>query len=304
MTTQYGSYGTRRSAACLTPIALLTSMMLTTGCAPSPYETGDQNVARISAGIRQAVDACITEANEIASAQDDKVYIDVKKYDRVIVFVPIPHLLPIPGTITALSSLKPVIVPKNAVVKGWTDHFALAQELSYRYSYVETLETKHHLSPPHFTAKITILLKTTHRWAYTGKPKGIPAGPDGYIAWWAGSFWSNWHGTGEWSGHLPAPEIPPGKVVTQSLPIDTISQSALNSLRQSPPKKSEYAVAAQMAYDHHRKRWELQHVTIKNFPGPKPLSWNHGLEGDNDHYVLTPDKIRFREPTSKPAPKE
>jgi len=321
MLREYGSYRKRLSGAssllasllavttiagCDTPISPQESPAASTqpSQTASPYENAAQDSATASADLRQAIDKLIQDANKVAAERDGKVYVETKEFERAIVFTPIPHPPPNPGTITALFVLKPVIVPKNAVVKEWTDHFALAQKLSYRYSYVETLEIERNLSPPYFTAKITILLKTNHRWAYIGKSGGIPTAPDGYFAWWAGSFPSGMYGITRWSGHLPALETPPGKVVTPPLPIDTIGQSAFNSLRQSSPKKNEYAVAAEMAYDHHRKQWELRRATARSFPAPKRLAWSHGLEGDNDHCVLPPNKIRRKEPSSKPATEE
>jgi len=280
---------------------LAVSLTTIAGCAPSPYELAQRDGESVSADVRRAMDKLILDANEVAAERDGKVYVETKVFERAIIFTRTHHPCPNPGTITVFSELEPVIVPKVAVVREWTDRFALAQELSYRYSCLEPPEIERNLRPPYFTAKVAVLLKTSHRWAYAGRPRGIPTAPDGYSAWWACSCPSVWGRLVLWSGHLPDLETPPGKVLTPSLPIDAISQSALDSLRQSSPKESECAVTAEMAYDHHRKQWELRDATPKGLPIPKRLSWGHGLEGEDDYCVLPKDKIRRGEPTSKPA---
>ena len=296
MTTKYSSQAKRWSTAGLALIALLTSMAMIAGCAASPYDLVEQDAATISADVRQAIDKLITDANDIASAQDGKVYVDVKEFAREIFFVPAPGI--------PFSILRSHTVPKNAVLKEWTDRFALAQELSHRYSYVETLEIDRQIHPPYFTAKVKVLLKASHRWAYAGKPKGIPTAPDGYVAWSYHGPRMGMYGTGGCSGRLPAPTTPAGKMITPSLPIDAISKSALDSLGQSPPKESEHVVVANMAYDHLKKCWYLKYVTRKSFPRPEWLHWRHGLGEDKYGYVLSPGEIRRRKSNRKPAPKE
>ena len=273
-------------------------MAMIAGCTASPYDLAEQDAATIQADIRQAIDKCINEANGVASAQDGKVYVNVKKFDRAIAFVPIPE--PEQQWSPLIISYTP---PKNAVLKKWTDRFALAQELSYRYSYVKILESNRHFSPPYFTAKVKVLIKIISRHAYEGKPKDTPIAPDGYMVWEPAQSYSL-DGTG-WLKALPAPSTPHGEEVTPSLAIDAISQSALDSLRKISPRESEYAIIARMAYDHSKKRWKLAGArNEKDFAEPEWLSWNHGLEGDRARYVLSPGEIRRRKSSRKPAPKE
>jgi hypothetical protein len=270
------------------------------GCAASPYDLAERGAEMISADVRQAIDKLITDANDIASAQDGKVYVDVKKFARVMVFVPDSES----GRPREPLLQSSAPVPRNAVLKEWTDWFALAQELSYRYSYIDILESEQHLSPPYFTAKVKVLLRVTRRWAYGGKPKDLPVAPDGYIAWWPFKL-QDGYGYGPSPGFLPAPGRPYGKVATQPLPIDTISQSALASLRQSPPQESDHVVVAHMVYDHHKKRWELRKATTeRDFPRPEWLRWSHGLKGEKRRDVFAPDDIRCSKPDGNPAPKE
>ena len=164
----------------------MTAIALLVGCNPSPYDLAERNDVKISADVRQAIDKYIKDANNIAAEQNGKVYLDAKKFERVIAFIPgSPRDLD-PGV--AITSYRPspsnlVTVPKNSVLKEWTDQFALAQEFSYRYSYVETLKIDRQISPPYFTAQVKVLLKISQRSAYAGKPKDIPTAPDGRIAW-------------------------------------------------------------------------------------------------------------------------
>jgi len=186
------------------------------------------------------------------------------------------------------------------VFEKWTDAFALAQELTYRYSYVETLAIEQHLSPPYFTAKVKVLLKSTQRWAYAGKPQDIPDTPAGFVLLpyhssprFGFSLPSRFH-------HLPAPYPSAGKVVTPSLTIGAISRLALGYLDNRPPKKSKHAVIAQMAYDHLKSRWYLWDVKKDDgFPESKDLYWSHGLKGDRARYIFRPNQIRRRKPDDK-----
>jgi len=270
-------------------------MAVIAGCAASPYDLAERDAATVSADIRRAIDKYIRDANDIASSKDGKTYVDVDEFERVIVFVPVPD----PGQPSYLFWHN---VRENAVLRKWKDRFALAQELSYRYSYVKILESYQHFSPPYFTAKVKLLLKAISRQAYGGKPKGIPSAPDGYIVWEYGPR-SGMYGAGGWVDHLPAPEKPPGKVVTPSLTIDPISQSALDSLRETSPRESEYAIIARMAYDHHKKRWKLDGARVEDeFSVPEWLSWSHGLEGEHAAHVLKPDTIRRLKREGQPAP--
>ena len=310
MTTKYGSHGTRRSAACLTLIALLTSMMLIAGCAPSPallaspYDLVAQDAATVSADVRRAIDKLILDANKVAAEQDGKVYVNLKEFERVLIFVPGSERGPDeedPG-VTISGNVTP---PENAVFEKWTDTFALAQELTYRYSYVEALAIERHLSPPYFTAEIKLLIKSTQRWAHGGKPQDIPDTPTGFVLLpYHSSSRFGFSGPGRFH-HLPAPYPPPGKVVTPSLTIDAISRLALDYLAKGPPKKSKHAVIAQMAYDHLKSRWYLRDVKKDDgFPEPKDLYWSHGLKGDRSRYIYRPSQIQRRKPDDKTATEE
>lgn len=225
------------------------------------------------------------------------MYVNLKEFERAIVFVPAPAVDSIEEH-PSLTMYRAVTLPEGAVVQKWTDQFALAQELTYRYSYVKTLAIERHLKPPYFTAKVKVLIKSTQRWAYGGKPQDIPDTPAGFILWKP----SPRSGFGGWgcSGRLPPPNLPAGKVVTPSLTIGAISRLALDYLRNRPQKKTEHAVIAEMAYDHLKGRWYLGVTRRENgFPEPESLSWSYGLKGKQTDYVLDPSHIRSRKPDDK-----
>ncbi len=286
MMTEHGSHG----RLWLAMAVLLISMAVSAGCTTppaSPYDLAETNAITISADIRLAIDKSIKDANKIASTQDGKTYIDVDEFDRVLVFVPITEPELRQRHFCYMKTL-----PENALVKKWTDRFALAQQFSYRYSYVRILESTRHFSSPHFTAKVEVLIKATSHRAYGGMPTDIPSTPNDHMIWWPGRR-SGFGGLRGMIDHLPAPTRPPGKIVTPSLAIDTISQSALDALRKSTPKTIKHTVIAHMSYDRSKKQWKLDSAMQKgDFPEPEWLEWSHGLVGKNADYVLKPDALR------------
>lgn len=316
-------------------------MAVIAGCARSPYDVAQRDTAAISADIRQAIGEHIARANRQAAARDGKVYVDVKQFKRMVAFVPVPARRPavedeveepasaiddilggddpqpvrrrlnIPRSARAIPVEDSIVAvnrvpPPNAVLKRWTDRFALAQELSYRYAFGKIRKVARQYSgPPYFTAEVEVLIKATQRWAYGGKAKSIPKPPAGYVLWRRPdrSFWGTGIGGG---GSLPIPETPVGKVVTASQPVDPVVQSALDSLRQGPPKDSECVIVVRMAYDHQKNRWQVVRVTAgKNFPTPRWLSWEHGVEQTTVfRTVFRPEEIGRKQPKGTPVPEK
>jgi len=278
-------------------------MTMIAGCALSPYDLVERDAEMVSADVRRALDELIRNANKTAAKRDGKAYVDVQEFDRVIAFVPAPKPRA-PGDPEEIPSVS-YNVPKHAVLKKWTDRFALAQELSYRFSCGEILDVDRHLSPPYFTAKVKVLLKASHRWAYGGKPKDAPPAPEGCIVWKrSGMIGWGFSEQKTWLGSLPIPGVPDGKADTPSPVTDSIVQSALDSLLQTSPKENEHVVYADMAYDHLKKGWHVRSATTeKGFTHPKYLFWWHGV-GDRGRYVLKPVDVRRDETGDEPATKE
>ncbi|MBT3199621.1 MAG: hypothetical protein HN350_06865 [Phycisphaerales bacterium] len=292
-----------RSEAAAGLLVLLTAIWFT-GCDASPYDLAERRSAVVSSDVRQAVDKLITEANAIAVKQDGEVYLDVQEFERVIIFVPAPApYTQNPGR--TVHSARSVAVPENGIVKTWTDNFALAQELSYRYSFVEITQIEQHFSPPYFTAKFKVQIKASHRCVYAGKPKDIPAAPIGYIVWNPHNcFIGGFAGPGGgWYGLLSPPKIPPGKVVESSMAIDGLAQSALNHLSTISHRKSEHVITLRLEYNHHKKRWYVATNLLKS-PSPKYLPWSYGVDKDYTYTILKPSQIHPAKPNSKSAPKK
>lgn len=299
MDTRAESRATLQPRALPRSTLLLGSMVVIAGCASSSYDVAKWHEI-VTADIEEVVEELVEKTNGDARAQDAQVFVTVEEFARAMVFFPgeeSPE--PDPGPI--LVDVSEVVLPEDAVIREWTDRFALAQELAYRYSDFRILDVTLQFSPPFFAAEVELVLESLRRAAFAGEPAPLPSPPEGHVAWRprrtlrvAGRGSSS-------SDGLPVPVTPPGEAFSPPSSLDPLIQTALGSLRHQPYEKSESQIIVELQYDPLEETWELSGYRLGDgFPSPTQLSRYHWSGSKRAEFVFDPVRIRRETPEDLP----
>lgn len=287
-------------------LAAIAMFMAAVGCTTSPYERAvreaderaqfeaqqsaveSRDFARLSSDVLVAVRHLISDANESASDLDDQVFLQVAEYGRIVAFV--PGTKPGDKLITYDSALAQPLA-EDAVTREWSDHFALAQCLRYRYANPSVQEIRKSPGPPYFVAVLSIERTEEHRSAITGEARPIPDAPSGHVAWRPSGRDLRAGGAQEAPMRpdaLPSRTSLPGSPTSATSGLDPMARRAVQETLASTPSVSTSTIIVSLDYDHDTARWKLL-STSGGAPTAVSLDWNHGLdESAQGVYVFRP----------------
>ncbi len=244
------------------------------------------------------IDPLILRANAEGASRCSQVFLSEKQFSRALVFVPIPddgfEVSEIRDMVLAGG---PINLPGDAVVRKWTDYYALAQEISFEYTSYRIVEVIEQDVEPYFSARVKLKLRAERRDAQENETQQIPVAPEGMTAWreprvLEGRGWRA--NNKKWAVRLPTPTSLPGTLVKNLETHTSLGKSAVESLLQGKPKTELYQVEVRFEYVNEGQGWQLmQGLVAGSLPLPKHLRWEQGLPKDLP--IMQAGRLRLEE---------
>ncbi len=269
---------------------------------PSPYErkrieldTAKAELDAMHVDIGQALAPLIKQANEKGAARKGQIFLCEEEYERALVFVPIleDNFDREQEQIEDLYARKKVLdLPPHAIVREWTDHFALAQEMWFEYTTFRIYQVTETGGDPYFQALVELELRAEIRDVLVSQAQPIPLAPEGMKTWEEPRYLT---GSGAKSSlgstELPRPGPWPGILVKSTEVHSDLARSAIEGMSQKKPKKESFRILIQLGYDGEEQDWKLIPAPWPvSVPQPRVLGWSQGLPEDS--HVLKPERLR------------
>ncbi len=264
-------------------LAILALPILSLSCRAQPrgpvqqessvYQRMALDAERIEADAKPLIEKLVAEANAEGASRKGQVWVNEGQYDRMVVFVPAEDGGSSNGRIRDMEIERTGDreVPAGAVMSKWTDRFALAQEYSYEYSFLEFKDGFSSLIPLRLEVLAILDFKEHQRRTIAGVPKPLPKIPDRFAVW-QKPFLLTARGGPRTKSDIDPFRRPscPGVLAHEANRSPLVGE-ALKALELAPLKTHSSRATATLRYDFDKGAWTMKSLAFDSHRGaPEP----------------------------------